>query len=50
MDTESFTLYIKTVDIYSDNEEYVETRFVLQVMNQNAIPLTGHYQKEKMRN
>ena len=33
MDTESFTLYIKTVDIYSDNEEYVETRFVLQVMN-----------------
>ena len=46
---DSFIVYIKTEDIYKDIAEDVETRFVTSVMNQNAIPLIDHYQKEKIK-
>ena len=40
---------MKTNDIYKDIAEDVETRFDIQIMNQNAIPLIGCYQKEKIK-
>ena len=49
METDSFIVYIKKDDIYKDIAEGLETRFDIQNMNQNAIPLINRYQKEKIR-
>ena len=44
MDTDSFIVYINTDDIYKDIAKDVETRFILQNMDQ-----IGRYKKEKLK-
>ena len=44
MDTDNFTVYIKTEDIYVDIAEGIETRFALQITNYR-----NHYPKEKIK-
>ena len=44
MDMDSFIVYLKTDDIYKYIAEDVETRLILQIMNQ-----TDHHQKEKIK-
>ena len=49
MDTNSFIGYMKTDGIYKDVAKKVETRFALQIINQDAILLKGRYQKGKIK-
>ena len=49
MDTDSFIVHIKTNDIYRylSLQKMLKLDLILQIMNQNAIPLVEHYLKEK---
>ena len=44
MDTDTYTVFIKTDGIYQNIAENVETRLILQIMNQ-----IDHYLKEKIK-
>ena len=45
MDTDSLIVYIKQKIC----TKMLKLEFILQIMNQNAIPLINHYQKEKVK-
>ena len=47
VDTDSFIAHVKTDDIYKDTAEDVETRLVLQVLNQTDPCLKEKKKKEK---
>ena len=49
LDTDGFIVYIKAEDIYKMLQKMLKLDLVLQIMNQNAIPLIDHYQKEKIK-
>ena len=51
MDTDSFIVHIKTSDIYRYLylQKMLKLDLILQIINQNAIPLIDHYQKEKIK-
>ena len=51
MDTDNFIVHIKTNDIqrYLYLQKMLKLDLILQIMNQNAIPLIDHYQKEKIK-
>ena len=50
MDTDSFIVYTETDDITKILQKMLKEDLTLQIMNQNAIPLKGCYQKVKIKN
>ena len=49
MDTDSFILYIKQMILTNLLQKMLKLDLIVQIMNQNAIPLIDRYQKEKMK-
>ena len=49
MDTGSFFIYIKTNDTYKILQKMLKQDLILQIMNQNVIPLRDYCLKEKIK-